>query len=155
MIPPMEAHVVHSICTQLENLGWIVNETNIENNVTQQCVKTPAQQRQLANANGGRLRHPDFVLYQRGTDLPICVIAAKRPGESLERALRQAEDRYAVPLNAPLIFAYHDTFIGFFIGALRFYDGVSFDDALAGGLLYVGIIWAIYYSIRWIYRGLK
>ena len=63
MIPPMEAHVVHSICTQLENLGWIVNETNIENNVTQQRVKTPAQQRQLANANGGRLRHPDFVLY--------------------------------------------------------------------------------------------
>ena len=111
MINRMEASVVHSICTQLENLGWIVNETHVGNNVTQQRVKTLVQQRHLADANDGRLRYPDFVLYQKGTDDPICVIEAKRPGESLEKALRQAEDRYASPLNAPLVFAYNDTFV--------------------------------------------
>ena len=107
----MEASVVHSICTQLENLGWIVDEREPENNVTQQRVKTPVQSRQLANANDGRLRFPDFVLYEAGTQNPISVIEAKRPGESLEQALKQAEERYAAPLNAPLVFAYNDTFV--------------------------------------------
>ena len=107
----MEASVVYSICTQLENLGWIVDEREPKNNVTQQRVKTLAQQKQLADANNGRLRYPDFVLYQEGTQNPICIIEAKKPGESLESALKQAEDRYATPLRAPLIFAYDDTFV--------------------------------------------
>ena len=107
----MEASVVYSICTQLENLGWIVDERDVQNNVTQQRVKTPMQREQLAHANGGNLRFPDFVLYEGGTTNPICVIEAKRPGESLEKALRQAEESYAEPLNAPLIFAYNDTFV--------------------------------------------
>ena len=107
----LEASVVHSICTQLENLGWVVDEKDPRNNVTQQRVKTPAQQERLKNANSGRLRFPDFVLYESGTNNAIGVIEAKRPGESLENALRQAEERYAAPLNAPLIFAYNDTFV--------------------------------------------
>ena len=111
MVERMEASVVHSICTQLENLGWTVDENEPHNNVTQQRVKTSAQSKQLADANGGRPRFPDFVLYEKGTENPISVIEAKRPGESLEGALRQAEDRYAAPLNAPLMFAYNDTFV--------------------------------------------
>lgn len=109
----MEASVVHSICLQLENLGWIVDETNPRNNVTQQRVKTLAQREQIANANtvSGSFRPPDFVLYQEGTSTPICVIEAKRPGVSLESAINQAEDHYARPLNAPIIFAYNDTFV--------------------------------------------
>lgn len=107
----LEASVVHSICTQLENLGWVVDEKDPRNNVTQQRVKTLAQQERLKNANSGRLRFPDFVLYESGTNNAIGVIEAKRPGESLENALRQAEERYAAPLNAPLIFAYNDTFV--------------------------------------------
>lgn len=107
----LEASVVHSICTQLENLGWVVDEKDPRNNVTQQRVKTLAQQEKLRNANSGRLRFPDFVLYESGTNNAIGVIEAKRPGESLEDALRQAEERYAAPLNAPLIFAYNDTFV--------------------------------------------
>lgn len=107
----LEASVVHSICTQLENLGWVVDEKDPRNNVTQQRVKTLAQQERLKNANSGRLRFPDFVLYESGTNDVIGVIEAKRPGESLENALRQAEERYAAPLNAPLIFAYNDTFV--------------------------------------------
>ena len=111
MINRVEASVLHPICIQLENLGWIVHETDPQNNVTQGRVKTPEQQKQIADANEGRLRFPDFVLYQERTNKPIGIIEAKRPGESLENALDQAEERYAAPLNAPLIFAYNDTFV--------------------------------------------
>jgi len=107
----LEASVVHSICTQLENLGWVVNESDALNNVTQQRVRTESQQRQLSAANSGRLTYPDFVLYEQGSNRPVCIIEAKRPGESLDAALTQAEERYARPLNAPLIFAYNDTFV--------------------------------------------
>ena len=107
----LEASVVYSICTQLDNLGWVVNEQDPDNNVTQQRVRTQTQQRQVADANLGQARFPDFVLYERDSNRPICVIEAKRPGESLDAALKQAEERYARPLNAPLIFAYNDTFV--------------------------------------------
>ena len=111
MVNRVEASVLHPICIQLENLGWIVLETDPRNNVTQGRVKTSAQREQIARANEGRPRFPDFVLYEAGTENPIGVIEAKRPGESLEAALDQAEERYAAPLKAPLIFAYNDTFV--------------------------------------------
>ena len=107
----LEASVVHSICTQLDNLGWVVDEQDPQNNVTQQRVRTQAQRGQISAANSGRLRFPDFILYERDSNSPICVIEAKRPGQSLHAALDQAEERYARPLNAPLIFAYNDTFV--------------------------------------------
>ena len=106
----LEASVIHSICTQLENLGWVVDEQNPNNNVTQQRPKSEAEKEKLRKLNGN-LKFPDFVLYERGTSRAIAVIEAKRPGESLEKALQQAEDRYAGPLGAPLIFAYNDTFV--------------------------------------------
>jgi type I restriction enzyme M protein len=56
-------------------------------------------------------RQPDFVLYQSGTNTPIGVIEAKKPNLSLLRALNQAEERYARPLQAPLVFAYNDTYV--------------------------------------------
>lgn len=107
----LEAAVTHSICTQLDNLGWVVDESSPENNVTQQRAKTEAQKQLLKEANGGVLKFPDFVLYEKGTTKPVGIIEAKRPGESLEKALCQATKRYAKPLNAPLVFAYNDTFV--------------------------------------------
>ena len=107
----LEASVTHSICTQLENLGWVVDEQDPENNVTQQRAKTEAQKEKLKQINGGVLRYPDFVLYERGTSSPVAVIEAKRPGESLAKALNQAQQRYARPLGAALVFAYNDTFV--------------------------------------------
>ena len=109
-VPRLEASVVHSICTQLENLNWVVDEKDKNNNVTQQRPKTEAEKERLRDANGN-LKFPDFVLYEQGTTTPVAVIEAKRPGESLEKALAQARDRYAKPLEAPLIFAYNDTFV--------------------------------------------
>lgn len=107
----LEASVTHSICTQLENLGWIVDEKSPRCNVTQQRTLTDTQKKTLREANGGTLTFPDFVLYETNTTRPLGVVEAKRPGESLEKALDQAEKRYAEPLDAPLIFAYNDTFV--------------------------------------------
>ncbi|MBA7683461.1 hypothetical protein ES703_91826 [subsurface metagenome] len=50
-------------------------------------------------------------MYQRGTNTAIGIIEAKRPNETLTKALEDAELKYARPLDAPLIFAYNDTFI--------------------------------------------
>ena len=107
----LEASVVHSICTQLENLGWTVDESSPHNNVTQQRAKTEAQRSRLRSASSGTLKFPDFVLYESGTTIPIAVVEAKRPGQSLDNAVAQAVDLYAVPLNAPLVFAYNDTYV--------------------------------------------
>lgn len=110
-LPRLEASVTHAICLQLENLGWVVNESDADNNVTQQRARTVEQKSKLRKANGGRVAFPDFVLYEQGTNNPIGIIEAKRPGVSLESALKQAEDQYARPLGAPLLFAYNDTFV--------------------------------------------
>ena len=107
----LEASVIHSICTQLVNLGWIVDESSPDNNVTQQRAKTEAQRARLRDARSGTLKFPDFVLYESGTTSPLAVIEAKRPGQSLDNALTQAIDLYAIPLNAPLVFAYNDTYV--------------------------------------------
>ena len=107
----LEASVVHSICIQLDNLGWTVDESNPHNNVTQQRAKTEIQKAQLRDASSGALKFPDFVLYENGTTRPVAVIEAKRPGQSLDRALAQAIELYAIPLNAPLVFAYNDTYV--------------------------------------------
>ena len=100
----LEASVRHSINTQLENLGWIVDERKANFNVTQERAKTDEQNAKLKG------KHPDYVLYQEGTNKPVGIIEAKRPGQTLEEALVQAETLYARPLDAPLVFAYNDTF---------------------------------------------
>lgn len=110
-LTPLEASVTHSICTQLENLGWVVDERRARNNVRQQRPKTTQQLEAIRRANEGRVRFPDFVLFETGTTIPIAVIEAKRPGVSLDQALEQATEYYAVPLDAPLVFAYNDTFV--------------------------------------------
>lgn len=101
----LEASVRHHINTQLENLGWIVDETKQDNNVTQERAKTDEQNKILKG------KRPDYILYEKGTNMPIGIIEAKKPGQSLDEALFQAQELYAKPLNAPLIFAYNDTFV--------------------------------------------
>jgi type I restriction enzyme M protein len=100
----LEASVRHNINTQLDNLGWVLDESSINCNVTQERAKTEEQNRKL----GGK--RPDYVLYEKNTNKAIGIIEAKKPGQNLDEALRQAEELYARPLDAPLIFAYNDTF---------------------------------------------
>jgi len=101
----LEASVTFSILTQLENLGWVIDEKDSLNNVTQQRTKTDKEKKNLK----GKI--PDFVLYEFNTNTPIGIIEAKRPNKTLDKVLDEAEEKYAKPLNAPLIFAYNDTYI--------------------------------------------
>ncbi len=101
---PLEAHTRSQIDTRLRNLGWIFDEKNPECNVFQEQAKTKDQTLKF-----GRKR-PDYVLYESGSDRPIAIIEAKKPGENLDDALKQGEE-YAKAINAPLVFAFNDTFV--------------------------------------------
>ncbi|MBI5456853.1 N-6 DNA methylase [Candidatus Kaiserbacteria bacterium] len=102
---PLEVNTRTQINTRLQNLGWIVNHRDSKCNVYQEQAKTTEQNSKFL---GGR---PDYVLYESGTDRPIAVIEAKKPGEDLDKALEQAVERYAKPIQAPLAFAFNDTFV--------------------------------------------
>lgn len=102
---PLEAHTRTKIDIRLKNLGWILDQRDPRCNVFQEQAKTDAQNKLLKGGN------PDYVLYETGTNKPIAVIEAKKPGEDLEGAMGQAVERYAKPLQAPLAFAFNDTFV--------------------------------------------
>ena len=65
---------------------WTSGETT--NNVTQQRPKTEGEKLRLREA--GEAHFPDFVLYEQDGSQAIGVIEAKRPGETLDNALKQA-----------------------------------------------------------------
>ena len=90
---------------RLMNLGWILDERDPNCNVTQGRVKTEKQRWAL----GGKF--PDYVLYETGSERPIGVIEAKRPSSDLDIALRDAIDKYATPLDTPLVFAFNDAVV--------------------------------------------
>jgi len=102
---PLEAHTRSQIDTRLQNLGWILNQKDIHCNVFQEQAKTTEQNKKFKR---GR---PDYVLYESGTDNPLAVIEAKKPGNDLDKALDQAIECYAKPIQAPLAFAFNDTFV--------------------------------------------
>lgn len=101
---PLEAHTRSQIDLRLQNLGWIFDEKNPNCNVFQEHAKTTEQNKKF---EGGK---PDYVLYESGTDVPIAVIEAKKPGLKLDNAMMQAE-KYAKAIKAPLVFAFNDTFV--------------------------------------------
>jgi type I restriction enzyme M protein len=103
-LKPLEAHTRSQINLRLQNLGWIFDEKNPNCNVFQEHAKTDVQDKQFKGGN------PDYVLYESGTDKPIGIIEAKRPGINLDKAMAQAEN-YARVIKAPLVFAFNDTFV--------------------------------------------
>src|SRR3989344_6274452 len=102
---PLEAHSRSKIDLRLRNLGWILDQKDPNCNVYQEQAKTEAQNKKF-NRN-----RPDYVLYETGTDRPIAVIEAKKPGQDLDKAMSQALELYAKPLGVPLVFAFNDTFV--------------------------------------------
>ncbi|MDX2076977.1 MAG: N-6 DNA methylase [bacterium] len=101
---PLEAHTRSQINLRLQNYGWEFDQKNPQCNVFQEQAKTQKQKELL---QGGR---PDYVLYETGSDIPLAIIEAKKPGGSLDEAILQAE-KYAVAINAPIVFAFNDTFV--------------------------------------------
>lgn len=102
---PLEPHTRTKIDRRLENLEWNLDQGNPGCNVFQEQAKTDEQN---AKFKGQR---PDYVLYETGTDIPIAIIEAKRPGRDLDVAMEEAVDKYAKPLQVPLVFAFNETFV--------------------------------------------
>ena len=103
--PPLEPHTRNQINLRLTNLGWNLNEKDPRCTVTQEQAKTDKLNALFQGKN------PDYVLYDTDGKIPIGVIEAKRPGEDLNEAMRQAIDLYGKPLGVPLAFAFNDTFV--------------------------------------------
>lgn len=102
---PLEASVRTRIDLRLRNLGWNLDHRDPNCNVYQEQAKTDEQQRKL------RGNRPDYILYESGTDIPVAIIEAKRPGEDIDKALEKSIGLYATPLQVPLVFTFNDTFV--------------------------------------------
>ncbi|MEK6955122.1 MAG: hypothetical protein AABW52_00525, partial [Nanoarchaeota archaeon] len=83
----------------LENLGWITDEESPNCNVTTEVPKLLKQKEKLNRDEG------DYFLYKSGTDEIIGIVETKRPNESIKQALEQGIDKYAKPLDIPVVFA--------------------------------------------------
>jgi len=101
---PLESATRKEIDLILVNLGWVTDESNPKCNVFTERAKTTEQNDKFAGNN------PDYVLYKSGTDEPIAIIEAKRKGQDIEQAIKDAETKYAVPLGVKIIFAYDGAF---------------------------------------------
>ncbi len=62
------------------------------------------QERKRIRSKFSKGKFPDYVLYKSDTFEPIAIIEAKRLGQNLQKAIKQAED-YARCLNIKIIFA--------------------------------------------------
>ncbi len=89
----------------LINLGWNTDEESPECNVTTERAKTGRQNKRLKG------NEPDYVLYRSGTTQVLGIIEAKRKGKDLEAMLQESIEKYAEPLNAPLMFLTDGTFV--------------------------------------------
>lgn len=99
---PLEPYTRQVIEKKMSLLGYDTDESHHDTcNVYRERAKTVLQDNLLDGKN------PDFLIYQGGTTNILAVIEAKRPSVSLEKAIDQAIEYYAVPLGIPLIFVYN------------------------------------------------
>jgi type I restriction enzyme M protein len=102
---PLESSTRKKIDQWLINLGWNTDEESPECNVVTERGFTEEQETKLGGNN------PDFLLLKSGTTQPLAIVEAKRIGESLENALKDAIKKYAKPLNVSIVFATDGMFI--------------------------------------------
>lgn len=95
---PIERDTEALIDATLKNLGWIDAQHSTKQNVFRRRPKTTDQKRALKGL------FPDYILYESNSDHPLIIIEAKKPRESINKALIQGL-RYAQRLKAPLVFA--------------------------------------------------
>ena len=103
--PSKESATRKKVDKRLVELGWTVEEDDPDCNVFTERAKTEEQNQKF---NG---QEPDYVLYRSGTDTPIAIIETKRKGEDLEKALKDAKEKYAEPLDIKIVFAYDGSFM--------------------------------------------
>ena len=95
---PKESATRKRVDAILDNLGWSTDESSSDCNVFTERAKTLEQGKAL------RGLQPDYVLYESGTDNPLAIIEAKRSGQSLAQALKEATRKYARPLKVHIVF---------------------------------------------------
>ena len=101
----LESATRKRIDSWLTDLGWNIDEDSFDCNVFTERAKIKEQNKKFQG------KKPDFVLYKSGTDEPIAIIEAKRKGQSIDKALDQAINRYAKPLGVNIVFAIDGTFV--------------------------------------------
>jgi type I restriction enzyme M protein len=82
----------------LDNLGWVTDEESPDCNVTTERALTKAQKAKLKG------KEPDYIFYKSHTTEILGTIEAKAKGEDLNKALSDAIEKYAKPLNIPIVF---------------------------------------------------
>ena len=102
---PLESDTRIKINNWLINLGWNINKDSPKCNVTTERARTTAENKKFKG------KKPDYVLYSSDDFKPIAIIEAKRQGQSLEKALKQAKDKYAKPLGVKIVFITDGLFI--------------------------------------------
>ncbi|MDQ5930004.1 MAG: hypothetical protein QG594_1787, partial [Bacteroidota bacterium] len=86
---PLESATRIKINNWLVNLGWDINENSPTCNCYTERARTIEENKKFKG------NKPDYVLYSSKDNSPIAIIEAKRQGESLEKALSQAKEKYA------------------------------------------------------------
>ncbi len=79
---PLESSTRIKINNWLSNLGWILDESSSDCNCFTERARTVAENKLFSGKN------PDYVLYSSDKKEPLAIIEAKRPGESLKKALK-------------------------------------------------------------------
>ena len=100
---PLESATRKKIDLMLNNLRWNTDEFNINCNIFTERPRTE-EERQMIKTKYPNGKFPDYVLYTSDNFKPIAIIEAKRIGQSLDAALKQAKD-YAECLGIKIIFA--------------------------------------------------
>ncbi len=99
---PLEAHTRVIIEDRLRALGYNMDESHPEVcNIFRERAKYQYQDDVL------QAKNPDFLVYETGKSRILAVIEAKRPSCTLEKAIDQAIDYYATPLDIPIVFVYN------------------------------------------------
>lgn len=102
---PLESATRIKINNWLVNLGWDINENSPTCNCFTERARTIEENKKFKGFK------PDYVLYSSKDYKPIAIIEAKRQGESLDKALMQAKEKYAIPLGVKIIFITDGLFI--------------------------------------------
>ena len=99
----LESSIRYIIDRNLENKNWVLDPNSINKNVMLGRDLPSEFKRKIRGQ-----KEPDYTLFNN-ENIPIGIIEAKRGGENLEKALKQATE-YAKDLETPLIFASNGTY---------------------------------------------
>ena len=100
---PLETATRKKIDEKLKKLGWKTDEFSKKCNVFTGRPRTEEEKKKIKKKYPTG-RFPDYILYDSDAFEPIAIIEAKRLGQNLQQALKQAEN-YARCVNAKIIFA--------------------------------------------------